>query len=286
VTFPFGLGYRHDLNDHRWIVRNQLRFAGTAMSRVSVPASIDPRPDQWVKFQGQTSQCHGYSRSSGEERLAFLTTGAKARFSAHFAAMTNEEQDGTLDQGDCGGSISGSLAAAASKGICDETECPSDVDGTPSWGDGQIPAAAAQQGLTRLIKSHTAITSAAMGKQYIGSVGVIQVGFIVGPIFMNLKSGTILTPDMIRQDEQSVQQDPHSGGGHALVLVGYEDDNFWLQNSWDKTWCDGGYCLFAADSLDYLGQSAGQGVNDAGGMSHLSGFDEPSQAIDFKGIFI
>jgi hypothetical protein len=33
-------------------------------------------------------------------------------------------------------------------------------------------------------------------------------------------------------------------GGHAMTIVGYNNDGFIIRNSWGNTWCDNGYCLF------------------------------------------
>jgi pimeloyl-ACP methyl ester carboxylesterase len=33
-------------------------------------------------------------------------------------------------------------------------------------------------------------------------------------------------------------------GGHAFAVVGYNDDGFWVQNSWGPTWGDGGVALW------------------------------------------
>ena len=40
-----------------------------------------------------------------------------------------------------------------------------------------------------------------------------------------------------------------SGGGHALIAVGYDDDRkaFRIQNSWSRKWADGGYAWFSYD---------------------------------------
>jgi C1A family cysteine protease len=38
-------------------------------------------------------------------------------------------------------------------------------------------------------------------------------------------------------------------GGHALLVVGYENDFFEVVNSWSSSWGDEGYCRF---SLDYM----------------------------------
>lgn len=40
--------------------------------------------------------------------------------------------------------------------------------------------------------------------------------------------------------------DPHekTEGGHAFVIVGYNDKGFWIQNSWGKSWGDNGVALW------------------------------------------
>ena len=33
-------------------------------------------------------------------------------------------------------------------------------------------------------------------------------------------------------------------GGHAMTVVGYNNDGFIIRNSWGNTWCNNGYCIF------------------------------------------
>ncbi|MDX2457027.1 MAG: C1 family peptidase [Gammaproteobacteria bacterium] len=34
-------------------------------------------------------------------------------------------------------------------------------------------------------------------------------------------------------------------GGHAFIIVGYNNEGFWVQNSWDESWGDGGVALWS-----------------------------------------
>jgi hypothetical protein len=45
-------------------------------------------------------------------------------------------------------------------------------------------------------------------------------------------------------------------GGHAVVVVGYQDDDFTVQNSWGSGWGEGGYGYLRSDYVDDHGIAA------------------------------
>ncbi len=42
-----------------------------------------------------------------------------------------------------------------------------------------------------------------------------------------------------------ISHDRRSTGGHAFIIVGYNDKGFWIQNSWGKNWGDNGVALWS-----------------------------------------
>ncbi len=42
-----------------------------------------------------------------------------------------------------------------------------------------------------------------------------------------------------------IEYHKNKGGGHAFVIVGYNDKGFWIQNSWGKSWGDNGVALWS-----------------------------------------
>ena len=56
-------------------------------------------------------------------------------------------------------------------------------------------------------------------------------------------------------------------GGHAFALVGYDEQGFWLQNSWGRGWGKGGYALITYD--DWLANGTDVWVARLGVPIHL-----------------
>lgn len=44
-------------------------------------------------------------------------------------------------------------------------------------------------------------------------------------------------------------------GGHCMVIVGYQNGNFKIKNSWGRVWADGGFCFMSPDYLSWSNTS-------------------------------
>jgi C1A family cysteine protease len=45
-------------------------------------------------------------------------------------------------------------------------------------------------------------------------------------------------------------------GGHAVLVVGYRDDNFIVQNSWGSDWGEDGFAYLPNDYVDHFAVAA------------------------------
>jgi len=114
---PRGLGWNREQENHAWLVANQKRFDRSHYMAYRVPDEIDGRVSQTIKDQGQLGSCSGFSRSSLEERLNYLATGAKGpTLSAMYCYLTNQQECG-CSGGDNGATIAGSVSAAGKEGV-------------------------------------------------------------------------------------------------------------------------------------------------------------------------
>jgi len=46
-------------------------------------------------------------------------------------------------------------------------------------------------------------------------------------------------------DNGRIEHHEKQTGGHAFIIVGYNDEGFWIQNSWGKSWGDNGVALWS-----------------------------------------
>jgi C1A family cysteine protease len=63
------------------------------------------------------------------------------------------------------------------------------------------------------------------------------------PVIFSMRTGTVIKG---LKGDAVVEDDRDLGAGHAMVVVGYDDDKkaFRIQNSWGRSWADGGYGWF------------------------------------------
>jgi C1A family cysteine protease len=282
-----GLGWNRQQENHAWLVANQKRFDRSHYMAYRVPDEIDGRVSQTIKDQGQLGSCSGFSRSSLEERLNYLATGAKGpALSAMYCYLTNQQECG-CSGGDNGATIAGSVAAAGKEGVCEESLFPY----TSAMAAGQytdtIPAAATAEGKLHLVASHSVVHDYQTAIQYLGTAGVIQIGIPVGSQFQNCTGP--LTVQMVQKDARNPE------GGHALAVIGYlkpstigvqqGDGRAWLigQNSWGSDgWGAQGFFFIQPAAWDYLSKNISHGDVEIIGMSGLTSFDDPSQALNWN----
>lgn len=239
----FSLGYRPDLEDRDGLVATATPFAlPDQPATFSAPASISHR--SWrkpPKNQGQVGRCSGASRSSGEEVLNWISTGGQAvRFSMDYAYIENQIACGLLGS-DAGATIMGSLKASETTGIVLESVQPQQSGYTT-----KIAPGAEAIGKQHLIKSHVIIQG------YDDALKWLQTGN--GVILIGISWTGGLSQSGKRITRQSMGG--RAGGGHALLLEGYDTNgDLDMENSWGTQWGDGGWAMVAPEVVDYWGKN-------------------------------
>lgn len=134
---------------------------------------------------------------------------------------------------DAGATIRGAIKAAAAKGDCPETEWPYDINQfavkpsakcyTDALKDRAISYLRVSQSLVQL-------------KSCLAQGFPVVVGFTVYDSFESQEVASTGVVPMPGPDESVL-------GGHAVLVVGYQDDQhrFIVRNSWSQQWGDKGY---------------------------------------------
>lgn len=233
----FGLGYRADLEDMANLIRTQNPFVLPEQPETfSAPASISHRGWKKIKNQGQVGRCSGASRASAEEILNWIATGEAITLSMDYCYAENQKYCGLYGQGDTGATIDGSMQAASATGVVLESVMPQSPKYNPN-----VPAGAEDTGKLHVIKSHAVMTS------YDDCLKWLQTGqgvILIGITWTNAltQAGPRITADMGKG----------KGGGHALVIEGYnEKGDLDMENSWGTTWGDGGWSMLAPEFVDW-----------------------------------
>jgi hypothetical protein len=244
-TVPFS---RFDGRDYKYLA-----------SGAPVPARVDLRkPTHIIKDQDQAGACTGHNSTSGLEIMGQMKA-VFERLSPQFAYTMTRDAEGR--QGLSGTySMRDILETLRKAGVCLESEMPY-ID---SEADTQPSAAANASGLTRLVGRYEAVPLAltynTSGPSNVAAgVANVKAALASGlPVMIALAIG-IKLPQMNMPLAQQFYtpvakpwlgtSDPYADnpyyGGHALLLVGYDDalGGFIAQNSWGVQHGDGGYNL-------------------------------------------
>jgi len=267
----FGTGYRRDAENFANLSATAKPFALT--QTYAAPHSISHRSWRTAKNQGRVGSCTGFSRSSGEEILNYIATrGQRLEFSGMYAYLQNQKACGLYGQ-DVGATIDGSVRAAMETGICREETFP--YPGRYVTG---IPDAAIEEGKKHLIRSHSVMRSYDDVFAWLASgVGVVLIGI---PWTNGLANAGATV--------EKRQAQGRGGGGHALVLEGYDGDKrdsqgrayIDMENSHGPGYGERGFTLVSPETIDYL---IGDG-NAFIGISDLESYG-PRQIVTFEGVF-
>ena len=205
-----------------------------------------------VLDQGQEGACTGYALAT----VANYLLGQRARpcepVSAHMLydmARRYDEWEGEAYEGS---SARGAIKGWHKHGVCAEKAYGSNGDPTPhltsalAQAAGQCPLGAYfRVNHKDLVSMHTALAE----------VGVLYATGIVHEGWQKVKATGHIT------------MGPTRLGGHAFAIVGYDEQGFWLQNSWGPAWGKGGFAHLTYD--DWLANGTDVWVARLGVPVHL-----------------
>jgi C1A family cysteine protease len=237
-------GWVRDLPDLR-----DARLEVPAITSLPSSADLSTEPHMPPVYdQGQLGSCTGNAISAAVDFDNHRQTGQFLDPSRLWIYYQERVIEGSVNQ-DSGAQIRDGVKAVAHLGVCPETDWPYDIttfatppppqDYTDALQDRVLTYQAAPQVLWSL-------------KSVLAGGTPIVFGFTVYGAFESpevAKTGIVPMPDPA---DQVV-------GGHAVVLVGYDDavDRFRVRNSWGTTWGQSGYF-----ELPYLYVTSGSLASD------------------------
>lgn len=88
-------------------------------------------------------------------------------------------------------------------------------------------------------------------------------GFPIYDDILPILKGGVFLPNLIKDGELTMWNELRQGilrfwkgeeahGGHAIAIVGYDEDGFIIRNSWGSYYADGGYTKFPYEDYDYF----------------------------------
>lgn len=286
----YATGWINNDRSRTWLRANQLRFDRSHFMCYRIPAEVNNLGKAPILDQGDVGACSGFSDAviTGLENLA--KTGVYVQPSPMFDYITNQicDLDGKLPTEDTGATIAAAAEARAKFGSCHNS-----LKVFTGKYDPSITQDAYADGLLHTESSHSVLSTVPQIVQYIGTVGLVQIGIPVGQRFQECSG--ILTLADVMADCRNPE------GGHALPAIGFllpatvaalgfktqsQRLYFPIQNSWTDAWGYKGFCLMEWEALAYLCSLINHGDVEIVGKSSLKTFDDPGTAkIDMSGIY-
>jgi C1A family cysteine protease len=221
-------GWTPDLPDHR-----DLTYSAPAQFLMALPTMVDLRPDcPPVYDQGQLGSCTGNSIAGAiqfEQMKQKMNSCVPSRLFIYY----NERVIENTVNSDSGAQIRDGMKVVAKQGAPPETDWPYDISKFAE----KPPAKAYTDAAKNKVTSYQRVTrSLSQFKGCLASGFPFVFGFTVYDSFESAavaQSGHAAMP----QPGEAV------AGGHAVVCVGYDDQNQWfiVRNSWGDTWGMKGY---------------------------------------------
>jgi C1A family cysteine protease len=221
-------GWSPDLPDHR-----DFTYSAPSQFLMALPTMVDLRPNcPPVYDQGQLGSCTGNS-IAGAIEFEQMKQKVKAFVPSRLFIYYNERVIENTVNSDSGAQIRDGMKVVAKQGAPPETDWPYDITKFTE----KPPAAAYTDAATNKVMSYQRVNRAlSQFKGCLASGYPFVFGFTVYDSFESAavaQSGHASMP----QPGESV------AGGHAVVCVGYDDQNQWfiVRNSWGDTWGMKGY---------------------------------------------
>ena len=204
-------------------------------SNLSLPKQVDLRPHCTpVENQGHLNSCTANAAVGALEYHYRRYRDMPVDLSRLFVYYNTRRLNGTLQQ-DMGATIPESMASILAYGACQEANWPYD----PARIAMEPPQGAYLEGKSFEAVQYARVPGAQGAQVALAQDLPVSFGIWLPRRCYEEATTTGRIPDLTQAEKQA----PPSGG-HAMLIVGYNDDEqtFLVRNSWGSEWGEGGYC--------------------------------------------
>jgi len=228
-------GWRPDLPDHR-------DYICDLKVKKSAPKTLDLRKSgnlPEVYDQGQTSSCTGNAIAAAIQ-YGLKCQGKDPFIPSRLFIYYNERLiEGTVNDPDAGAMIRDGIKSVANQGVPPETYWPFDINRVIEKPD----LKAYNQAQRSIIKQYSRVPVKLSNIQNVLVHNIpIVFGMTLYNSFMEDRVASTGVVPMPTSTDTVV-------GGHAMLIVGFDDKNFIVRNSWGEGWGENGYCYIPQEYI-------------------------------------
>lgn len=196
------------------------------------PPRVDLRPEMPPVFdQGELGSCTANALAGLRQYFA-LQHGDDTELSRLYIYWHERALEGTINE-DSGAMLRDGMKVLKKLGACPEKDFPYDISRFT-----ERPSAQAEKDAGKYkIKSYHRVRSLSELKTCLQHRLPVAIGIIA---FESLESYEVAKTGIVPMPQFGEQE----LGGHAMLVVGYDDEKGWaiVRNSWGSEWGDKGYC--------------------------------------------
>ena len=188
---------------------------------------MDPRDDHKILDQHSEGACTGFSLAACINYL-YQRSGRDLRVSARMLYEMAKLSDEWPGEDYDGSSLRGAIRGWKNMGVCEESVWP-----YKTQNKGGLTVTRAEDARNHTIGAYYRLKPEITHfHAALNEVGIIAVSAKVHRGWSNPRDGII-------------EYHENNDGGHAFAIVGYNDNGFWIQNSWGNSWGDNGLALWS-----------------------------------------
>jgi len=215
-------------------LRDHIFCSASYKAEAHLPAKVDLRKKcSPVVNQGELGSCTANAIASGLREYLLINKETKwVALSRLFLYWEERSLEGTVNE-DSGAEIRDGMKVLNQIGVCPEADWPYDISTFTNTPTEQMVADAAPY---KVIEYHR-ITSLASLKAALAEGLPVVIGI---DVYESFESDDVDNTGIVPMPNTDTEQ---LLGGHAVLVVGYDDDKSQLivRNSWGYTWGDAGY---------------------------------------------
>jgi len=223
MAFKYKTNVQYDFPDNRdWIYRPAL---------VDLKAEIDPPENLFIRNQGAEGSCTGFALAAAIDILKQRESKNEFRASARMLYEMARRHDEWAGEDYSGSSLRGAINGWKHMGVCEDGDWPYYQTVSKRGHLTTERATSAREntiGAYYRLRPQIADMHAALNE-----VGVVVASARVHKGWFN-RVDRVIEKHPLKKDD----------GGHAFAIVGYNNDGFWVQNSWKKSWGQNGLALW------------------------------------------